>query len=407
MKFSLRLVVFWLLITFLATSFGVNAQAAEDSVEYPAPSQMFWSPNGQFIASVDADGLITIWDVETGQAIHQINEEMSQHYRNSGLAHTPVVNAMSWGPNDEIALVSTDGSVQIWDVREGTRIASLEYPDAPQGQGLGVEAGISDVTWTPDGSMLLVASTLTNFSFWDAQTYQFIEFQESPSSIDLAILKDGRMAVGTLYGVAFFPSYTETEYNIFLTINDETLLGDEVVVVRWSFNGSYLLGITFDGRTYIWDRVTNSRLPVAVVYDLPYLSLSSDTVYIDDGDWTVIQAGGHIARYDFTSRDTVQSADLEDVPLAASWSPYGARAAYITANDPSVLRVEIPFASLAELSRILIRCDLEEDTTRLFSEYIASGNIDRMLQQLELLPETQIPIPCRQDLLDMANVLLQ
>jgi len=79
---------------------------------------------------------------------------------------------------------------------------------------------------------------------------------------------------------------------------------------------------------------------------------------------------------------------------------------YITANDPSVLRVEIPFASLDELSRILIRCDLEEEMIRLFSEYIALGNIDRMVQQLELLPETQIPTACRHDFLAMANVLL-
>ncbi len=403
MKISRYLILISIFLSVLNSTFNAIAQVAQ----HPPSEQMVWSPNGQFIASVDADGLITIWDVETGQAIHQINEEMAQHYRNSGLAYTAVVEAMSWGPNDELAVVAADGSVQIWDVGEGNRIASLEYPDASPGQGLGVEAGISDVTWTPDGSMLLVASVMTNFSFWDAQTYQFIKAQESPSSFDLAILNDGRMAVGTLYGVAFFPSYTETEYNPFLTINDETLLGDEVVVVRWSFNSSYLLGITFDGRTYIWDRVTNSRLPVSVVYDVPYLSLSSDTVYIDDGDWTVIQAGGHIARYDFAQDDAIQSADLDSVPLVASWSPYGARAAYITSNDPTNLHIETPIVSVGELSRVMVRCRLEETTARAFSGYVDGNDIASLIEQLQTLPDSQIPAACRQDMLSIANQLPQ
>jgi len=322
MKVFQNLVSFSIVIVFLSVVFPVNAQISERILGFPPVEQMVWSTDGNYIASASQDGLITIWDVETGEAVEQVNEEISRRYRDSGLTH--IVDSMSWSANNELVVAGINGSVQIWDVREGTRIASLEYPDTPQGQGLGVERDISDVVWTPDGRMLLVASTMTNFLLWNSQTYQFVKAQESPSSFDLALQNDGRLAVGTLYGVAFFQSYTETEYNIFLTINDEKLSGDEVVVVHWSFDGSYLLSITFDGRTYIWDRVSNSRQPVTLVYDLPYLNLASETIFLDDEDWTVIEAGGQIARYDMMSSDIIQTSVLADVPLVADWSPYGA-----------------------------------------------------------------------------------
>lgn len=390
------------IIVFLLAAFVVNAQPRPSIREYPAREQMVWSTDGRYIASVGTDGLITVWDVETAETIEQINKELSERYKDNELTH--IVDSMSWSTNNEL-VVATNGSVQIWNVSEGTLIASLEYPDAPQGTGIG--ADISKVVWTPDERMLLVASAMGSFSLWDSQTYQFVKFQESPDTFDLALRSDGRLAVGTIYGVAIFPSYSDTEYDIFLTLNDESLSGDEVVVVHWSFDGSYLLGITFDGRTYIWDRVSNSKQPVTLAYDLPYLNLSSTTLFLENEDWTVIEAGGRIARYDIMSGDTIQTSDLADLPLVAAWSPYGARVAYITANDPSVLHVEIPFASLDELSRILIRCDVEDETIRFLSEYIESGNIDRMVQELELLPETQLPAACRQDLLAMAKVLLQ
>ncbi|MDX2162425.1 MAG: hypothetical protein SF162_13945, partial [bacterium] len=121
----------------------------------------------------------------------------------------------------------------------------------------------------------------------------------------------------------------------------------------------------------------------------------------------IIQAGGQIVRYDMTSSEIIQTAALAAEPLVAAWSPYGAQIAYIAANNPPALRIETPLASLDELSRTLMRCDLEAETTGLFSAYIASGTIDRMVQDLESSPETQIPAACRQDLLAIANALLQ
>ncbi|MDX2162271.1 MAG: hypothetical protein SF162_13175, partial [bacterium] len=120
----------------------------------------------------------------------------------------------------------------------------------------------------------------------------------------------------------------------------------------------------------------------------------------------IIQAGGQIVRYDMTSSEIIQTAALAAEPLVAAWSPYGAQIAYIAANNPSVLRIETPLASLDELSRTLIRCDLEAETTALFSEYIASGNMDGIVQQLDVSPETQMPAACRQDLLAIADALL-
>jgi WD40 repeat protein len=110
------------------------------------------SPNGQMIAyGTFADNLIRIINVSTMAQIRSLS------------GHTKPVTALAFSPNSQL-LASTgtvslppeiDGTVRLWDVVQGTQIASVET--AP--------AGTGKLSFSPDGSMLAGAggggSTLT------------------------------------------------------------------------------------------------------------------------------------------------------------------------------------------------------------------------------------------------------
>ena len=405
MKFFQNPVSFSMVIVFLLAAFVVNAQPSSAPREYPAREQMVWSPDGRYIASAGVDGLITIWDAATKKIISQVNEELSERYRDSEVTH--IVDSMSWSTNNELAVAGINDTVQVWNVSKGVRIASLHHPGDPPERGL-TGADVSDVVWTPDGKEIIVASVMTNFTLWDSSTYQFIKAQESPSSFDLAMRGDGRLAAGMSFGVANFPSYSEIQYNLFLTINNEALWGDEVVVVKWSFDGSYLLGITFDGRTYIWDDITNVMQPISLidlVYGIDYLNLTSEIVYLDDNDWTMIGSNRQVVRYNFDRGEILQTYNLEHVPIAASWSPYGARVAYLREEDRTTLLIETPFASLDELTRVMVRCQLDDDIKQLLLDQIDSYESTGFAKRLVVMTDSQVSSICKQEMLAIVEEL--
>lgn len=82
--------------------------------------------------------------------------------RNVLTLHTGVVRSVAWSPDDRrIASVSHDGTVRLWDPRDGTQITVL----TAGGQ-------LRDVAWSPDGTQLASASgdgTVTVFDVASGQ----------------------------------------------------------------------------------------------------------------------------------------------------------------------------------------------------------------------------------------------
>jgi WD40 repeat protein/tRNA A-37 threonylcarbamoyl transferase component Bud32 len=110
-----------------------------------------WSPDGSMFASGSDDGIVVVWDVQTGNPVSRMEE------------HTRGVRSVVWSPDGaQLASGSYDGRVIIWNARTGERVSSLE----------GHTRGVRSVAWSPDGARLVSARHDGALTLWDAQSAQ-------------------------------------------------------------------------------------------------------------------------------------------------------------------------------------------------------------------------------------------
>jgi hypothetical protein len=92
-----------------------------------------FSPNGEWLATADRNGGISIWDADNGLEIHTL------------AGHKSAVTALSWRPDSKLlASVSEDGSLKIWEMNEGKQAKTWNpHP-----------AGVLSVAYTHDGRLV-------------------------------------------------------------------------------------------------------------------------------------------------------------------------------------------------------------------------------------------------------------
>jgi WD40 repeat protein len=96
-------------------------------------TSLSWSPDSMKLASGSTDNTVRIWDITDGSPIRVID------------AHISDVRSVAWSPNGElIASGSNEGNFRIWDAHTGEVIDTLQSPGSP----------IYSVAWSPDGSRL-------------------------------------------------------------------------------------------------------------------------------------------------------------------------------------------------------------------------------------------------------------
>ena len=109
-----------------------------------------FSPNGEWVASGGVDQSVRVWEVSSGELLHEIN------------GHEGLVSQVVFSPDSEsLFSASFDATVRQWDVTSGEPIAVYE----------GHEGDVRDVALTPDGRHLISVSEDETARVWDAQTH--------------------------------------------------------------------------------------------------------------------------------------------------------------------------------------------------------------------------------------------
>lgn len=112
-------------------------------------NEIAWSPDGRTLASGDPDGVIGLWDVESG--IQRARLERSEK----------VVWSVAFSPDGQrVASGSNDGSIGIFDSANGRLIESLERH----------EGWVRSVAWSPDGRRLASGANDRTAILWDLAT---------------------------------------------------------------------------------------------------------------------------------------------------------------------------------------------------------------------------------------------
>jgi WD40 repeat protein len=121
------------------------------------PVTVKFSPDGQFLATGDADGEVRLWRVADGKNLLSCQE------------HTSWVWSVAFSPDGKLlASGSDDRTIKLWDLSTGRCKCTLQ----------GHRSQIWSVAFSPDGQMLASGSEDQTVKLWDTQTGECINTLE-------------------------------------------------------------------------------------------------------------------------------------------------------------------------------------------------------------------------------------
>ncbi len=110
-----------------------------------------WSPDGKRLASCYMDGPLHIWNAATGQLIRTIPPNHA------------VTNCVAWSPDGELLAFGTDGGVTLWNPDSGKQVS---FP---------AEAGsVRSLVWTSDSKLLAAACVDRVVRIWEVPSAKLL-----------------------------------------------------------------------------------------------------------------------------------------------------------------------------------------------------------------------------------------
>ncbi len=327
----------FIIITFLALIIGALGPASQSVQAQNSLTGIIgvsWSPDGTMIAAGGVNGLLRVWNAETGQVV----------------ANFPVLNtsimAIDWKPNSKwLASSGEDNIVRIWNVNDsafpvGQQIASFQgHLDKPM-----------SLSWSPDGTRLASASIYEqyNLKIWDVVNFQpQALLQRSVSNIlkvDWSPNND-YLAFATVIGIIVLPSTLNIPSNTQVT-NYRLGPNSSMYSVAWSPSGTMIAGGGDNGIVYIWNSSSGQQLK----------TLSGHSGVVNSISWNSNEVSVATSSSDNTVRvwDTNSSYQLisyanpKDVGTTSiSWSPDGTKLVY---GSSSIEPVIMPFPGLPSVT---------------------------------------------------------
>jgi WD40 repeat protein len=263
---------------------------------------MAMSPDGQQFATGGVDGMVRIWDVESGKLIRVL------------VGHNSYVFGLAWSP-DGNTLASTgsfDGSVRLWDARSGRPLRTMtgEFKQYAQ-----------HVLWTPDGeNVIATGDSSGRVSQWNVAEGKHLHSIEHGKTVNsVTCSADGKMLACSCAELAV------QVWDLPLAARKEArtvgMTGNTAAGIAWAPDGKTLVFGNSDGKTYSWNR-TEGKLRVFQETIGPYY-----LAWSPDGKTIALALGtGAIHLVDAESGKLLKSLPRTgggglSIPSGLFWSP--------------------------------------------------------------------------------------
>jgi WD40 repeat protein len=148
-------------------TFSRHIQASQSMI-----TSVAFSADSESLAAASADGMVSLWDVETGRQLNAIS------------AHDGLVSNVIFSPDGtRIASAGYDHAVRLWDAETGEQAAELTGHTGP----------VLLVRYIPDGRLIASASLDGTIRLWDAATLTLLASLDAPAVQGMNFSADGSL----------------------------------------------------------------------------------------------------------------------------------------------------------------------------------------------------------------------
>ena len=201
-----------------------------------------FKPDGTRILSAGTDGVVGLWDVETGT----VTTVQLQGYENRA-------TSFAFSPDgSRIAARGRDSTVRVWDVETGRETATLRH---------GHDGGVRAVAFSPDGTRIVSAASDGSVWLWNVQDSPNTSLRlgdHANTVTSLAFAPDGNRIVGG--DDAGYLRLWNAGNGVQVGVPIEGH-GDKVLSVSFSPDGARIVSAGRDNEVRLWNANTTTIQP--------------------------------------------------------------------------------------------------------------------------------------------------
>lgn len=226
-----------------------------------AARSLAFSSDGFLALSGSSNGSIDIWDVRSGRLIRTLSG-----HRNDVLAVAFMSGAQ------QVVSASSDNTIKLWDTATGRLLRSVQLA--------GQTDSLMAMAISPDGSRILSGTNIDNVKLWDAATGRLLKTFKSESIFAVVFSADGTRAASSGSHVSVWDVASGRLIRTFNHANGGTVIKG----LAFSRDGARLVSGAYDKTAKLWD-VASGRLLRTFVHSgsVSSVSISADGARIAAG----------------------------------------------------------------------------------------------------------------------------